>query len=244
MIAAAKLPGPSTSRCRHFAGNAESSQRGARRNERVRFDRQCGSDQRRAGAAHRRHQTHQRIAVSDHRVTRAIGYPINAAGDGYDRRMGLGKARRCVARGIVAVKALANSAALRRTIAGPRVSMSRANCARGGARSTNTGSSTQGLRPAFAAANRRFDCLAAFGIERAEIDEQGISAGDERCDLFRRNRHRRHRAGREQHIGRKLLRHAVGDAMHARCPRSQTCKQIGGDVGKLDRGVHFIYRVH
>ena len=65
-----------------------------------------------------------------------------------------------------------------------------------------TGSSTQGTAT-FAlpgAAVATLDRGTALGIESAEIDQERVGAGDEGRDLLGRDRHRRDRAGREQHF--------------------------------------------
>ena len=74
---------------------------------------------------------------------------------------------------------------------------------------------------------------APLGIEGAEIDQQRIGAGDERGDLLDRERHRRHAAGGQQHIGGEILRHRVGDAMNARAARAQALKREAGGLRHL-----------
>ena len=217
---------------------AESGQRRTRRDKWIGLDGECGSDQRRACAADRRHQTHQRIAVGNNDVARAVRYPVNAAGDCHDRRMGLGEARRRVARGVVAGQR-GELHCVEAHDCGPlREDVARKLRARRRPLDEHR-IEHPGLAPCLCCADRRIDRRAPFGVERAEINEQRIRAGDEGADLFRRNRHRWHRAGRQQHICGELLRNAVGDAMHARRPRPQTRQDIGGDIGKLDRGMHF-----
>ena len=104
----------------------------------------------------------------------------------------LGKARRRVARLIVADSAV-NSASLSRTTVGLRARSPRANSARPGERSMNTGSSSQGcVFVRGGRIQRRLDRRSALGIEGAEIDQKRIGAGDEGADLLRRQRHRRH----------------------------------------------------
>ena len=80
----------------------------------------------------------------------------------------------------------------------------------------NTGSSTQGMRLFARDFERGRGRLAPLRIERAEIDQQRVGARHEGADLVGRERHRRDRAGREQHVGGESLRDRIGDAMHAR----------------------------
>ena len=67
------------------------------------------------------------------------------------------------------------------------------------------------------------DCrrLAALDVEGAEIGEQRLRRGDEAADFLHRQRHRRHAAGSEQHVGGVGLGDRVGDAVHARAARAQ-----------------------
>ena len=86
--------------------------------------------------------------------------------------------------------------------------------------------------------NRRIDRRAALGVEGAEVDQDRIGAGDEGADFLRRNRHRRHRSGREQHVRRILLRHRIGNAMHPRAAIADARKHVGGNFGEFEGRMH------
>ena len=79
-----------------------------------------------------------------------------------------------------------------------------------------TGSSTHGLPCRGCGLQRHLDRGAALGVEGAEIDQERIGAGDEMPISCGDSRHRRHGAGREQHIRGELLGDRIGDAMHTR----------------------------
>ena len=71
--------------------------------------------------------------------------------------------------------------------------------------------------------------LLPLRIEGAEVDQQRIGACRKGPHLLLRDGHRRHRAGREQHIGGEILRHRIGDAMHPRPALAQALQNIGRD---------------
>jgi hypothetical protein len=60
-------------------------------------------------------------------------------------------------------------------------------------------------------------------------DEQSIRARNELGDLVGSNGHGRHGADREQDVGGEILRHGIGNAVHARASRAQPRKDVGGD---------------
>ena len=191
----------------------------------VGLDRKAGRDQRRAGAAHGGDLGHQRMAVGDARQPRAVADKVGRAGQRHHggvlagiggKRLGVGSAP----------ASAANSPALSRTTSGARPTSTRANAARGGARSMKTGSSTQGTCPG-GGLHRDLGGLAALAVEGAEIDQQRIGARDEGRDLLRRQRHRGHAAGSEQHIGGEVLCHGIGDAVHLGRARAQALEQDG-----------------
>ncbi len=119
--------------------------------------------------------------------------------------------------------------------------------ARGGERSISTGSSTQGLpapgrlprsrsRPPRGARASKVPRLTSSASARAA--KAAISSGGDR--------HRRHRAGRQQHVGGEILRHRVGDAMHARAARraarSRMSAARAGQVRSAARASHSLRR--
>jgi hypothetical protein len=85
-----------------FAGDPERGHRRSRGEPGVRLDGKRGADECRTGTAHRGDDTHQRIAVGDHRAAHAVGHAVDAAGQRDDGRMRLGKARCGVARRVTA----------------------------------------------------------------------------------------------------------------------------------------------
>ena len=104
---------------------------------------------------------------------------------------------------------------------------SRAKAARGGVRSMNTGSSTQGslfciaVPTAISAASRR----SASKVPRltsspcAPATNGPISSGDNVIEGTA--------AGRKQHVGREIRRHRVGDAVNPGSARPHTRENIG-----------------
>ena len=78
----------------------------------------------------------------------------------------------------------------------------------------NTGSSTQGTLPLRRGLHRYLGCLTALGIESAEIDQERIGAGDKGPISSAKASLTAPRHG-EQDVGGEILRHRVGDAVHA-----------------------------
>jgi hypothetical protein len=70
----------------------------------------------------------------------------------------------------------------------------------------------------------------ALRVEGAEIDQERIGARRELANLVGRDRHRRHGAKCQQHVGGDILRNRVGDAVHARRTGAHAL-QDGGRAG-------------
>ena len=102
---AGEAAGPARALRRDLAGDAERDQRGDGRQPAVALDRQRGSDQRRAGAAHGGDEPHQRIAVRDRgasarRRSQGRSLPVSATIVSW----ALGETRRRITRRIAAGK--------------------------------------------------------------------------------------------------------------------------------------------
>ena len=152
-------------------------------------------------------------------------------------RAGLGDARgRFVGR--IAAEQRRELRGLSRTADGPRANSSRANCARPGERSMKTGSSTQGMRAACTAPSATSMAPRRSASKVPRLTRSASALATKADDLLGRDRHRRHRAGRQQHVRGVVLRHGVGDAMHARRPVAHPRENVGGDIGKFDRRMH------
>ena len=147
------------------------------------------ADQRRGRAAHRGDARHQRMAVGDRGEPRAVGDEVVLAGQ---RRPRCARAERIARQRRVVGFAAPASARELGAVEPQRARLLRrpascAKAARGGERSMNTGSSTQGMRRLSATATAASGRLAPLGVERAEIDQQRVGARDERADLLRRD---------------------------------------------------------
>ena len=118
----------------------------------------------------------------------------------------------------------ANSARLSRTTLGASATSARANSARGGAAIDKDRIEHPGQLVLDGGIHRDAGRLAAFAVEGAEIDQKRVGAGDECADFLDRERHRRHAAGGQQHIGGEILRHRIGDAVDAGLARAQALK--------------------
>jgi hypothetical protein len=78
-----------------------------------------------------------------------------------------------------------------------------------------------------------FGGLPPLAIQRPKIDQERIRTHDEIGNFVWRDRHGRHRARGEQHIGSEILRHRIGDAMDPRAPCSQAHENVRGDTGEV-----------
>ena len=237
MIASAKLPGPSAF-CAAISpamANAASAAVVAMKASLSTASAAPTSAER--GAARGRHQRHERMTVADREAARAVGHEVGRAGDRSDDTVRLGKARRRVADGLVAGQRgefpmiephrhrptfdqLAGEVRPRRRHVDEH-------------RIEHPGHARRGGR-----AERGVDRAPPLGVERAEIDQERVGAGDEGDHLLRGDRHRRHRAGGEQHARGIMLRDIIGDAMHPRRAVANPRQNIGDDIGKLDGRVH------
>ena len=81
-----KAARPARARAGDLAGDAEHGQRRRRRGQRIALDRQAGGDQRRGRAPHRGDARHQRMAVLQRDMARAVGDEIDLAGERDDRQ--------------------------------------------------------------------------------------------------------------------------------------------------------------
>ena len=82
-------------------------------------------------------------------------------------------------------------------------------------------------------ADRDRGCLATLAVEGAEIDQQSLRPRDKGADLLTRQRHRRHASRGQQHIGGKILRDGVGDAMNPGHAAAQTRQDGGGRLRRV-----------
>jgi hypothetical protein len=218
----------------NFAGDPESSQRGGSREPSIRFNRKRGANERRAGAAHGSNETHQSMTIRDFRAAFAIGHEIDASSERDDRRAALREVRRRILAGKRREFGLVEPhyrRAVRHEF--PRELRTR----------RRTFDEDRIEQPGFVFFARRrqgrADRATAFRIERAEIDQEGIRAGNKSGDLLRRDRHRWHGTSRQQHICRILLRYRVRYAMHPRGALANPRQYVGGNIGKLNRCMHF-----
>ena len=217
---------------RAFPRHRERQQSGRGREPSVGLDRQAGGDQRRAGAAHGGYLAHQRIAVSDPREPHPVGDQIGRPGERDDAAA----LARIVPQRLIRRRRIRERGKLAAVEPHDRRLLRHQGLGKGGAR-LRALDEHRIEHPWAVLLARRADGdlrrIAPLAIECAEIDQQRIRAGDELPDLLGGDRHRRHRAGGQQHVGRECLRHRIGEAVHARPLLSQARKNVGGDVGQV-----------
>ena len=237
-----KTARPRRGLCGDFAGDTKCRQSCQRGQPNIGFDSKRGANKRRAGAAHRGNRGHQRIAVCNRDAPTAVADDIDIARESHNNCVGLRKTRRRVGFRLIAGKR-GELGMIETHHRGP----CREQC------TTELGSRWRAIdenrveqpRQFFLGSglHHQFDCRFAFAIESAQIDEERIRASDESADFVCRNRHGRHCASGQQHVCSILLGHRIGYAMHARGALADAREHVSGNVGKLDRCMHFLSNV-